>query len=119
MLHWRLISRTIIPTLLLVSVLANRSVAQQTGTDHRIGQAQSRVRMSPRNPSGYALLGRAYLQKGRETNDASYYELAKNALQQSLDLYAGDPQSAVPATDMGVAMMAEHRFHDALDWASR
>jgi len=75
--------------------------------------------MSPRNPSGYALLGRAYLQKGRETNDASYYELAKNALQESLDLYAGDPQSAVPATDMAVAMMAEHRFHDALDWANR
>ena len=99
--------------------LVDPVLAQQPGTDHRIAQAQMRVRISPGDPAGYLLLGEAYLQKGRETNDASYYELAKDALQRALDHYAGDPRAALPATDMAVAMMAEHRFHDALDWANR
>ena len=114
-LNWQ----TTIALVLLLFVCASRSAAQQTATDQRIKQAQNRVRVSPLDPPGYALLGQAYLQKGRETNDASYYEFAKDTLQKSLDLYAGDPKSAVPATDMAAAMMAEHRFHDALDWANR
>ena len=117
------ISRKAVSFFLFLCVFAGRSVSQQTaqqsGTDREITRAQSRVHMSPRDPAGYALLGEAYLQKGRETNDASYYDLAKDALQRSLDLYAGDPLSAVPATHMAVAMMAEHRFHDALDWSNR
>jgi tetratricopeptide (TPR) repeat protein len=119
MLRWHWASLTIFSAFLLILVFANLSTAQQRGTDHRIAQAQNRVRIAPRDPASFAGLGEAYLQKGRETNDASYYELAKDALQNSLDLYAGDPQSAVPATNMAVAMMAEHRFHDALDWANR
>jgi tetratricopeptide (TPR) repeat protein len=117
------ISRRTLSFFLFLCVFAGRSVAQQTaqptGTDRQIARAQSRVHMSLRDPAGYVLLGEAYLQKGRETNDASYYDLAKAAFERSLDLYAGDPVSAVPATHMAVAMMAEHRFHDALEWSNR
>ena len=113
-LNWQ----TIMALVLLFFMCASRSTAQAP-TDQRMKQAQNRVRIAPRDPAGFTALGEAYLQKGRETNDASYYELAKDALQKSLDLYAGDPKSAVPETDMAVAMMAEHRFHDALDWANR
>jgi len=95
------------------------SVAQQSTTDHGIHDAQTHVRVFADDPEGYAQLGAAYLQKGRETNDASYYDLAKKSLERSLDLYAGDPQAGFPATQMAVAMMAEHRFHEALDWAQR
>ena len=113
------VSRTILSLALMVCFAADNSFARQGGTDHGIAAAQSHVRISPSDPAGYALLGTNYLQKGRETNDASYYELAKDTLQRSLDLYAGDPRAAVPATQLAVAMMAEHRFHDALDWAQR
>jgi tetratricopeptide (TPR) repeat protein len=119
MLRWHWVSRTIFSAFLLILVFANLLAAQQRGADHRFAQAQNRVRIAPGDPASFAALGEAYLQKGRETNDASDYELAKDALGNSLDLYAGDPQSAVPATNMAVAMMAEHRFHDALDWANR
>jgi tetratricopeptide (TPR) repeat protein len=103
----------------LVCASVHPSLAQQSVTDHSIRDAQTHVRVFPDDPAGYAQLGAAYLQKGRETNDASYYDLAKKSLERSLDLYAGDPLAAFPTTQMAVAMMTEHRFHDALDWGQR
>src|SRR5580698_3642494 len=93
--------------------------AQQNATDDSIRSLQARVKRNPDDHAGYAALGAAYLQKGRETADAADYELAKNALEKSLDLLSNDPAAAFAMTQMAVVCMVEHRFEDALTWAQR
>jgi tetratricopeptide (TPR) repeat protein len=91
--------------------------AQQSPTDRLVGSLQSRVKMYPQDYAGYDQLGAAYIQKGRETGDATYYELAKQALVKSLDFVSHDPAAASAKTHMAVVAMGEHRFEDALQWA--
>jgi tetratricopeptide (TPR) repeat protein len=92
-------------------------MAQRNSTDSVIKNLQARVKIYPDDYAGFDNLGAAYLQKGRETGDAAYYELAKAALEKSLDLLSNDPAAVAAMTHMGVACMAEHRFGDALGWA--
>ncbi len=94
-------------------------LAQQNATDDLIKSLQARVKRAPEDYAGYAGLGAAYLQKGRETADAADYELAKNALETSLELLSNDPAAAFAMTQMAVVCMVEHRFEDALTWAQR
>jgi tetratricopeptide (TPR) repeat protein len=106
--------------LLLVTYLAGPSLrAQQNSTDDLIRNLQARVRRCPEDHAGYAALGAAYLQKGRETADAADYELAKGALEKSLDLLSNDPSAAFATTQMAVLCMVEHRFEDALAWSQK
>jgi tetratricopeptide (TPR) repeat protein len=93
--------------------------AQQNATDDLIRSRQARIKRSPDDHAGYAALGAAYLQKGRETADAADYELAKGALEKSLDLLSNDPAAAFAMTQMAVVCMVEHRFEDALTWAQK
>jgi tetratricopeptide (TPR) repeat protein len=93
--------------------------AQQNATDDSIRSLQARVKRSPDDHAGYAALAAAYLQKGRETADAADYELAKGALEKSLDLLSNDPGAAFAMTQMAVVCMVEHRFEDALAWAQK
>src|SRR5579863_10220110 len=113
--------RKILALLLLIGCLTGSAPlrAQQTATDNLIKRLQSRVKRNPEDYEGYAGLGAAYLQKGRETADAADYELAKNALEKSLDLLSNDPSAAFAMTQMAVVCMVEHRFEDALTWAQR
>lgn len=90
---------------------------QQSPTDHRIQSLQLHVRMYPQDPAGYDGLGAAYIQKGRETGDAAYYQLAQQALSKSLELDSDGPGAASAMTHMALVDMAEHRFDDALTWA--
>jgi tetratricopeptide (TPR) repeat protein len=94
-------------------------LAQQNATGDLIKSLQGRVKRYPEDHAGYAALGAAYLQKGRETADAADYELAKGALEKSLDLLSNDPAAAFAMTQMAVVCMVEHRFDDALTWAQR
>jgi tetratricopeptide (TPR) repeat protein len=89
----------------------------QNPTDANIRSLQLRVRMYPSDFKAYDQLGAAYIQKGRETADAGYYELAKAALNKSLDLVSSDLAAASAKTHMAVVAMAEHRFDEALSWA--
>lgn len=93
--------------------------AQQSSTNELIKTQQSRVKRYPEDYAAYAGLGAAYLQKGRETGDTADFELAKSALEKSLDLLSNDPAAAFAMTQMAVACMAEHRFDDALAWAQK
>ena len=93
--------------------------AQQSSTHDLIKTLQSRIRRYPQNYEGYAGLGAAYLQKGRETGDAADFELAKDALEKSLDLLSNDPDAAFAMTQMAVVCMSEHRFDEALAWAQK
>ena len=89
----------------------------QNSTDAKIRSSQLHVRMYPSDFKAYDQLGAAYIQKGRETADASYYELAKAALDKSLDLASSDLAAASAKTHMAVVAMAEHQFEEALSWA--
>ena len=91
--------------------------AQTNQSAELVKSFQERVKRSPDDYAGYAGLGAAYLQKGRETADATDYELARNALEKSLDLLSNDPAAAFAMTQMAVVCMVEHRFQDALTWA--
>jgi tetratricopeptide (TPR) repeat protein len=105
--------------MLIYLVQPGRLQAQQSSTNDLIKTLQSRVRRYPEDYAGYAGLGAAYLQKGRETGDAADFELAKGALEKSLDLLSNDPAAAFAMTQMAVVCMAEHRFDDALAWAQK
>jgi tetratricopeptide (TPR) repeat protein len=111
----------ILSLLFLIGCLAGSAPlhAQQNATDDLIKSMQSRVRRYPEDYAGYAALGAAYLQKGRETADAADYELAKGALDKSLDLLSNDPAAAFAMTQMAVVCMVEHRFEDALMWSQK
>src|SRR5208283_765852 len=112
-------NRKILFLLLLVGCVAGpvHLLAQQNATDDLIKNLQARVKGYPEDHAGYAALGAAYLQKGRETADAADYELAKGALEKSLDLLSNDPSAAFASTQMAVLCMVEHCFEDALTWA--
>jgi len=114
-------NRKILFLLLLVGCVAGpvHLLAQQNATDDLIKNLQARVKGYPEDHAGYAALGAAYLQKGRETADAADYELAKGALEKSLDLLSNDPSAAFASTQMAVLCMVEHRFEDALTWAQK
>jgi len=107
--------------LLLMGCLAGSAPvrAQQNATDDLIKRLQVRVKINPEDHAGYAELGAAYLQKGRETADAADYELAKGALEKSLDVLSNDPAAAFAMTQMAVVCMVEHRFEDAETWAEK
>jgi tetratricopeptide (TPR) repeat protein len=113
--------RRILFLLLLTGCFAGpaRLSAQQNATDDSIRSLQARVKRNPDDHAGYAGLGAAYLQKGRETADAADYELAKGALEKSLDLLSNDPAAAFAMTQMAVVCMVEHRFEDAFTWAQK
>ena len=89
----------------------------QTTTDAKIQSLQIHLKMYPQDFKAYDALGASYIQKGRETADASYYELAKEALNKSLDLISNDPAAASAKTHMAVVAMSEHQFEEALSWA--
>lgn len=114
-------NRKILSFLFLMACLAGPAHlrAQQNATDDLIKSLQARVKRYPEDHARYAALGAAYLQKGRETADAADYELAKGALEKSLDLVSNDPSAAFATTQMAVLCMVEHRFEDALAWSQK
>ena len=108
--------RAVIAFLVLIPIGVS---AQQDTTDALIKRMEIQVKLSPTDYKAFAGLGAAYLQKGRETGDASDFELAKKTLAKSLDLVSNDPAAAYAMTQMAVVCMSEHRFGDAYAWAQK
>jgi tetratricopeptide (TPR) repeat protein len=100
-------NRKILSFLFLIGCLAGPAHlrAQQNATDDLIKSLQARVKRYPEDHAAYAALGAAYLQKGRETADAADYELAKGALEKSLDLVSNDPSAAFATTSGTIAQI--------------
>jgi tetratricopeptide (TPR) repeat protein len=99
---------------LVVAVVASPA---QTPLDSNIRSLQARLKLYPTDFRSCDQLGAAYIQKGRETADASYFELARDALNKSLDLVSNDLPAASAKTHLAVVAMAEHQFQEALGWA--
>ena len=106
--------------IVLLLSMAPFARSQQGTTDQLISSYQARLSRSPNESSSYDKLGAAYLQKGRETSDLTYYELAEKSLTRSLELTSFmDMSAAAPLTHLAAVCMAEHRFSDAADYAER
>lgn len=99
--------------------LSVRPGLSQSATDRSIQGLQLHLKMYPQDFKGYDALGAAYIQKGRETADATYDELARQALNKSLDLVSSDPAAASAKTHLALVAMAEHQFDEAIDWAQQ
>ena len=90
-----------------------------TTTGQTIHTAQAVVAHNPEDPSGYASLGAAYLQRARETGDVSDFELAEKSTTKSLDLDSADFSADAALGTMAAICMGEHRFSDALTYAQK
>jgi tetratricopeptide (TPR) repeat protein len=90
--------------------------ATSQSTDARIASLQAAVRAQPKDPRGYASLAQAYLQKVRETGDASFYTRADGVLKTALRL---DPRSPDAAVVAGTLALARHDFAGALELGRR
>jgi tetratricopeptide (TPR) repeat protein len=114
-------ARNSILVLLVVVAIAitagARLCSAQESTNRAIQSLQLHLKWFPGDYKSYDALGAAYIQKGRETADASYYELAKAALSKSLDLVSSGPAAASTKTHMAVVAMSVHQFESALSWA--
>jgi tetratricopeptide (TPR) repeat protein len=80
-------------------------------TDDVIARQQAAVRAAPKRADGYTTLAAAYLQKARETGDASLYPRAEAAVARALALA---PDSAPALTERGALRLALHDFRGAL-----
>jgi tetratricopeptide (TPR) repeat protein len=85
--------------------------ATAQSTDARIASLQAMVKAAPRNPTGYAELAQAYLQKVRETGDATFYTRAGAVLKTALRL---NPRSIEAVVVSGTLALARHDFAGAL-----
>src|SRR4051794_26552129 len=90
--------------------------ATSQSTDARIASLQATVKADPKDPRGYAELAQAYLQKVRETGDASFYTRAGAVLQTARRLNPGSTDAVVVA---GTLALARHDFSGALTLAQR
>lgn len=80
-------------------------------TDGRIARQQEAVREQPQEAGGYVALAAEYLQKARETGDASVYGQAEAAIDRALGLDRRDPGALVVR---GLLRLARHDFRGAL-----
>jgi tetratricopeptide (TPR) repeat protein len=92
------------------------SVPPSASTDTRIASYQQLVRSHPKDSRGYDFLGDAYMQKVRETGDASFYRRADGVYTKALQLNPRDPAAV---TGAGTLALARHDFSAALGFGQR
>jgi tetratricopeptide (TPR) repeat protein len=84
--------------------------------DRTIDRLMARTRQAAQDRSAWTALGDAFMQKARETADASYYGRAEQAFERARTLDAAD----VGAT-LGLAWVqsARHEFEKSIEWANK
>jgi tetratricopeptide (TPR) repeat protein len=93
-----------------------QALPPSASTDQRIRVLQDTVRAAPKRAAGYTLLAGAYLQKVRESGDASFYPRAQQAVDRALRL---DPGDAGALTQRSALSLARHDFRAGLADARR
>lgn len=86
-------------------------LAALRSTDERVRVLQAAVRAEPTRAAGWTQLGGAYLQKVRETGDASYYTRAQGAFERARSL---DPRDSAAVNGQATLALARHDFRQAL-----
>jgi tetratricopeptide (TPR) repeat protein len=80
-------------------------------TEAEIAGLQGELRLRPRDVKALETLGLAYLQRVRETGDASYYPKADGILHEAL---AVQPRDLIATAGLGQLALARHQFRRAL-----
>jgi tetratricopeptide (TPR) repeat protein len=80
-------------------------------TQAEIAGLQGELRLQPRNTKALETLGLAYLQRVRETGDASYYPKADGILHEALHV---EPRDLIATAGLGQLALARHQFRRAL-----
>jgi tetratricopeptide (TPR) repeat protein len=80
-------------------------------TEAEIAGLQGELRLRPRDVKALETLGLAYLQRVRETGDASYYPKAGGVLHEAL---AVQPRDLIATAGLGQLALARHQFRRAL-----
>jgi tetratricopeptide (TPR) repeat protein len=103
--------------IMLISALVPAPVeAQPTMPDRAIQLQQRRLQRNPYDAASYHRLGEAYIQKGRESGDMSYFDLAEQALRKSIDLA---PTNAGAVRHLAFVFSSRHDFEQAVVQATR
>lgn len=110
---------TVASGIFLLSVAARPVQSQQRETDNLIHFFQAKVAEDPDDFFNYDRLGVAYIQKARETGDITYYNLAANSLEKSLDLESTQPEASPATKHLATVYYAEHRFSETLALAQK
>src|SRR4051812_11531026 len=82
---------------------------QKKASDDAIQFYRWRIARDPEDYFNYDKLGVAHIQKGRETGDITYYELAEKALKKSLELESTHREAVAATTHLASVYFAEHR----------
>jgi tetratricopeptide (TPR) repeat protein len=90
--------------------------APGASTDAQIAALERDIAAQPNDAELYAALGNAFLQKVRETGDASFYARSQTAFTQGL---RHDPHDAGSLTGMGALALARHDFTGGLRYGMR
>jgi len=88
--------------------------APGSSTDTQIAALERDLAGGSSDPELYAALGNAFLQKVRETGDATFYARAETAFRQGL---RRDPHDAGTLTGMAALALARHDFQGGLRYA--
>jgi tetratricopeptide (TPR) repeat protein len=106
----RSLTMTIVAVLLSLGAPPNLTWAQSTATDQAILRYQRLLQRHSRDATVYYRLADAYLQKGRETGDITYINLAEKSLRQCLEIA---PEHSGAARHLAYAMYMRHGFDEA------
>ena len=115
-IHMKITLRTILLGFVIVCAIAPEISSAASSADRLIAQAQYKIRRNPANARAYYELGDAYIQKGRESGDASQFELAEKALRKSLEI---DPRHGGVLRNLAHVLASRHDFSGAAAEAKR
>jgi tetratricopeptide (TPR) repeat protein len=90
--------------------------AQEHTLDRNIALYQQLLRRNPLNARAYYGLGDAYSRKARENGDATYLQLAEEALRKALQIH---PQYSEAWRHLAFVLYARHDFAGAAQEAER
>jgi tetratricopeptide (TPR) repeat protein len=93
------------------SVASSGVASAPRTTDELIAAQEQVVRQRPDDANGYVLLADSYLQKFRESGDASLYSRADRVLTRARRL---EPRNAAVYTGLGTLALGRHDFRGAL-----
>ncbi len=93
-----------------LSALALQDPGGQGPVDTRIRELIATVQKNPEQFDAWILLGRAWVQKARQTSDPGYYDSADAAAVSALAL---KPEHPLGLNLRGMVLMNDHRFADA------
>jgi tetratricopeptide (TPR) repeat protein len=101
---------TIVAVLLSPGLPPSLLWGQSTAADQAILRYQRLLQRNSRDATLYYRLGDAYLQKGRETGDITYTDLAEKALRKCLEIA---PEHSGAARHLAYATYMRHGFDEA------